>query len=353
MTQFLSGSRWTRRQALWLLAGAAGGLGLHACNQSAKTASNASAADSPANLIPAAFGVTTWIGNSALYIAQEKKFFREAGLDLTVRTYGTVAEGFPAFSAGQLQGVLPVTSEAVSLAAKGVDCRIVMVADTSAGADVILARNSITDIADFKGKRVAVQKGGVGHFFLLQVLAEAGLSEKDVTIVDVIPDAAASAYQAGDIEIAYSYSPLVEKVNAVQKDGRIIYDSSKMPTAIADSYAFSTQFIQTHPQAVQAFVNSVFKGLDLLRTNPDEALPIVAERLKVKPEELATQLKGLRLPDLQTNIDMLSNPQSELYLPKPMNAMAKFLQGQKQIKTAPDMAKYVDPQFVKALQSKA
>jgi NitT/TauT family transport system substrate-binding protein len=339
--------RWTRRQALWLLAGAASSVGLHACTQS-KTASS-STESSP---IPAALGITTWIGNSALYVAQEKKFFQEAGLNLDIKTFSTVAEGFPAFSAGQLQGVSPVTSETVSLAAKGVDYRIVAVMDTSSGADAILARNSVTDIADFKGKRIAVQKGGVGHFFLLQILTEAGLSEKDVTLVDTTPEAAAAAYQAGNIEIAYSYSPFVEKVNAVQKDGRVIYDSSKMPTAIADVYTFSTKFIEAHPETVQAFVGGVFKGLDLLKTNPDEALAIAAKPLNLKPEELKAQLKGIQLPDLQTNVDMLSNPQSELYLLKPINSLVKFLQSQKQIDTTPDMSKYIDPQFVKALSAK-
>ncbi|NJN86006.1 MAG: ABC transporter substrate-binding protein [Leptolyngbyaceae cyanobacterium SL_7_1] len=332
--------RWTRRQALWLFAGAIGTVGINACTRSTSDSSPVSAA----------LGITTWIGNTALYIAKEKGFFEEAGLNLDVKTFSTVAEGFPAFTAGQLQAVTPVTSEAVSLAAKGIDYRIVAVLDTSVGADGILAQGNIQSIADFRGKQVAVQEGGVGHFFLLQILAEAGLSADDIEIVNTTPDAAAAAYEAGNIDIAYSYSPFMEKANAAQPDGQIIYDSSKMPTAIADVVAFRTDFVEANPQAIEGFVSGLFKALDFLKTNEAEGLAIAAQPLNVTPEELADQLKGVQLPDLETNLAMLGNPQSDLYLLQPMTALATFLTEQGQIDTPPDLTSVLDPQFLKQLK---
>ncbi|MBE9178860.1 aliphatic sulfonate ABC transporter substrate-binding protein [Oculatella sp. LEGE 06141] len=345
MSYFPSHHRWTRRQALWFMAGAVGTAGLHACSKLPQSSS----ATNSTNLTPATIAVTSWIGNTALYIAEEKNFFRDEGLNLTVRTFGTVAESFPAFSVGQLQAVAPVTSEVVALAAQGTDYRIVAVMDTSSGADAILAQGSISSIEDFKGKRIAVQRGGVGHFFLLQILAEVGMREQDVTIVDTTPEAGAAAFEAGNVEIAYSYPPYIDSALAVQKNGRIIYDSSKMPTAIADVYAFSTDFIQTHPEAVQGFVRSIFSALDFLQSNEGEALAIAAKRLEMTPQDLATQLEGVNLPDLATNQEMLGNPESDLYLLKPLTALAEFLQDQNQIETLPDLSNLIDPQFVMAL----
>ena len=157
--------------------------------------------------------------------------------------------------------------------------------------------------------------------------------------MNTTPDAAAAAYQIGNVEIAYSYSPFLERANAAQKDGRITYDSSKMPTAIADVYIFSTKFIEANPKAVEAFVGGILKGLDFLKANPNEGLAIAAKRLNVKPEELAAQLKGINLPNAQINTEMLSNPQSELYPLKPMSALAKFLKDQKQIQSIPELSK--------------
>lgn len=344
MNNFLFNPRCSRRQALWFITGAVSSIGLNACNSLSQSPSNAFTLNPTSTEI----GVTPWIGNAPLYIAQEKGFFREAGLQLVARKFDDITDSFESFLAAQLQMVTPVISEAISLVSK-VDYRIILVMDTSAGADALLARSSIKSIADFKGKRVAVPKGGVSHFFLLQVLAEAGLREKDIRIVDVDAETAANAYAAGSVEIACTYSPFLEKANETQRDGRIIYDSSKMPTAIADVYACNAEFMNTNPQAVEGFVRSIFKALNFLKTNRDEALEIAAKPLDLQPEELADQLRGIHLPGLQTNIEMLSDPQSELYLLKSMTALAEFLKTQNQIETVPNLSEILEPRFVMAL----
>lgn len=343
-------NRWTRRQALWMLTGAIAGVGVHACAKPPESSNSLKASPAASGPMKASMAITTWIGNTPLYVAQEKGFFKDLGLDLEIKVFDTVAQSFPAFTAGQLDGAAPVTSEAVTLASRGVDFRIVTVEDTSLGADVVMARNSIGSIQDFKGKKIAVELGGIGHFFVLQVLAEAGLSEKDVTLVNTPPDAAAAAFQTGSIEIAYSYSPFSDKAIAAQKDGRVIYSSKQMPTAIADIYLFSTKFIEANPKAVAAFVEGNFKGLDFLKTNRQEGLAIAAKKLKITPDELDKQLQGIQMPDLKANIDMLGNPGSAAYLLKPMTQLAEFLKAQGKIQSAPDLSKFLDPQFVKAVK---
>ncbi len=160
---------------------------------------------------------------------------------------------------------------------------------------------------------------------------------------------AASAYQSGDIDIAYTYSPYLEKANAAQPDGRIIYDTSKKPTAIIDINIVSTEFAQDYPDAVQAFVKGIFKAQEFLKTNPSEAYAIVAEPLGIQPEEVGEQLKGVQLPDLATQVEMINDSQSELYLLNALSAMAEFLNEQEQIETVPDMSRFIDPEFLTAL----
>ncbi|WP_416671808.1 ABC transporter substrate-binding protein [Egbenema bharatensis] len=347
---------WTRRQALYFLAGAVGTVTLNACTQNARTSSganstsNPSGDENPSNLISAAIGVNPWIGQAPLHIAYEKGFFREAGLDLDVKNFGTNLEMIPAFSAGQLQGISAMpSSEAILMAANGTDYRVIGVMDLSAGGDAILARNSIGDIQDFKGKQVAVQEGGLGHFFVLQVLKEAGLSAEDISILNAGPDVAAAAYQSGSVDIAFTYSPYLEQANAEQPDGRIIYDTSKMPTAIIDLNLVSADFAQAHPEAVQAFLDGIFKAQEFLETNPDEAYAIVSRPLGIQPEEVGEQLQGVKLPDLQAHLEMMTNPQSEFYLLNALSEMAEFLQAQGQIDTIPDLSRLVDAQFLSNL----
>lgn len=336
---------WTRRQAIWLMTGLTSSLALHACAQQQQTSSAQTASNK------ATSGSTLWIGYTPLYIAIEKGFFREEGLNLDYKDFSSGTDANAAFGAGRLDGLSNVTSEIVTMAARGIDYRIVMAADNSLGGDGILARNSVADIKDFKGKEIAAEVGSVSHFFLLQVLKEAGLSENDVKITNVTPDAAAAAYQAGKTEIAVTYSPFLQKANQAQKDGRIIYDTSKMPTAVVDVYLFNTKFVEANPTATKAFVQGILKGIDFLETNREEALAIAGKRLQLKSEEVEEQLKGVRLIDLPTNLKMISDSQSDIYLLKHMNELANFLVEQKQIPKAVDMSELLDPQFLKEVQA--
>ena len=337
----------TRRQALRFAGGAIATVGLHACSKAAEPSATSSASNAVSSIT---MGTTPWIGNAPLHIGLEKGFFKDLGLDLKLQMFETVATGFPAFLSGKLEGLAPVSSEAVALASKGSDFKIVLVEDTSIGADVIMARNEIGSVKDFKGKKIGAEIGGIGHFFVLQVLAQAGLSEKDVTIVNTTPDAAAAAFQKGSLEIAYSYSPYSDQALKAQSDGRVIYSSKQMPTAIADLYIFPTAFIQSNPKAVAAFVEGHFKGVEFLKTNPQEGLAIAAKPLNLKPEELEQQLKGIQIPDIAANIEMLGNPNSDVSMLKPLNYLASFLKTQGKVPDVPDMAKLLDPQFVKALK---
>ena len=346
MSKPIKAQVWTRRQALWMITGLTGSLALHACTQSS---TNSATGTGTQETTSATTGSTLWIGYTPLYIALEKGFFQEGDLDLDYKVFSGSSEADAAFAAGRLDGENSVTSEAVALASRGQNYRIIMVADTSLGGDGILARNSIKDIADFKGKKVAVDQGGVSHFFLLQVLEEAGLGANDVELINMTPDAAAAAYQSNKADIAVSYAPFLQKANQAQPDGRVIYDTSKMPTAIVDVYLFSPEFVEQNPQAAQAFVNGILKGIEFLDTNTEEALAIAGQKLGLSPEEVAQELKGVDLTSLEKNVQMLAQPDSDLYLVPHMNSLGEFLVSQGQIPEVPaDIPQLLEPQFVQS-----
>lgn len=334
-------NQWNRRQTLWMLTGVAGSLVLHAC-----TPGNPSSEGTTT-----AIGLNPWVGSTPLYIAQEKGFFQKRGLNLDVKLFSGTSDANSAFMSGRLDSWSPVTSEAVAIAAKGSEFRIVLVQDTSVGADGILARNQIKNLAEFKGKKIAVEEDSVSHFFLLQVLQTVGLGANDFTLVNAPPDAAAAAYQSGQIDIAVTYSPYLAKANQAQSDGRIIYDSSKMPSAIADLYVFSPQFIEDNPQIVDAFIRGVLEGLEFFQNNREEGVAIAARAIDITPEELANDLQGIQLPDLAKNLEILTERQSDMSLLKSMESLAKFLKDRKQIEKIPDLAKLIEPKFLQAMRS--
>ncbi len=287
MVKSASNLFWSRRQVLRFLATTAGVIALNSCrsnNWGQKTTSEGK------KITSIKTGSSIWIGLTPVFIAQEKGFFQDLGIEVNHRPFSTSVDAMTAFLAGQLDGFASASSEGVVAATKSQDFSIVLIQDNSLGGDGILARNHIKSIADFKGKKIAVEKGTVGHFFLLQVLKEAGLTIKDITQINAGPAEAAAAYLAGNVDIAVTYAPFMERANKGQSDGRIIYDSSQMPTAIIDFYQFSNKLIEENPAAVQAFVNGIFMGLKFLEQNREEGLAIAAKRLEVTPEQLASDI---------------------------------------------------------------
>lgn len=332
-----------RRHALQLLAGMTGAVVLNACT----SASSDSEGTTPS--MSMSLGSIPWVGQVPLYIAQEKGFYTEAGLDFKLRLFGAGGEYMSAFLSNQLDGVSPVSSEAILMKSQGKDFKIVLVQDSSLGGDGILAKNSITSIQDFKGQKVAVDTSGVSYFFLLQVLKEAGLSKDDITAINTDPTAAAAAFQSNNVDIAVTYAPYLQQAADAVAEGRIIYDSSQMPTAITDLYLFDTAYVESNPQAVQAFVNATMKGLQFLQDNPEEGIAIGAAELEMEPEDLASDLEGFKLPDQATNLKMLAQADSDLYLGDTLEELADFLLAEGQIESKPDdIATLLDPQFIEA-----
>ncbi len=333
-----------RRQALQLIAGATGAAILHAC----RPASNSST-DSSASSMSLSMGTLAWVGQVPIYIAQEKGFYTEEGLEFDLKIFGSTGDYNSAFLSNQLDSISPVSSEAVLLKSRGKDFKIVLVQDNSVGGDGILARNSIASIADFKGKKVAVDTSGVSYFFLLQVLKEAGLTKDDITAINTEASAAAAAFQSNNVDIAVTYAPYLKQAADAVKDGRIIYDSARMPTAISDLYLFDTAYIEANPKAVQAFVNGTMKGLKFLQDNPDEGIAIGAAGLDMEVADLSADLKGVKLPDKAANLQMLAQPDSDLYLAKALEELADFLLAEGQIESKPEnLAALLDPRFIQA-----
>lgn len=319
----------------------------HASAALAATALSATTSRS-ASLPSLALGMGTWVGYCPVYIAIAKGFYEEAGVALELTTFSG-NDAAPAFAAGRIDMTSTAGSSALTLVANGVAFKNFLIPDFSVGADGILARNSVKDVADFKGKRIAVELVAVSHFLLLQVLDKAGLKEEDVTLINLAPDVAAAAYKAGEVDIAVTYAPYLGQVNKEVPDGRIIFDTSAMPTAIVDYYQVRDDVLAAKPEAVRAFVKGTFKGLEFLQSHAAEALAICAKAMSVPADSVAADLKGVHLPSAEENVAAMTDPESPYYVIDKMRALADFLREKGQIGEVPDLTRFYDASLVKAV----
>ncbi|MBV9469532.1 MAG: ABC transporter substrate-binding protein, partial [Abitibacteriaceae bacterium] len=129
------------------------------------------AADKPSGK-PFRVAYNQWIGLVGVFIAKDKGYFKDAGLDVDFKQFSGPADGVPPLIAGQLDAALTTADTPILLGKRAGDNSLsnVYITDTSNGADGIVAQKGIASIKDLKGKTVAATKGQVNEFLLLKGL---------------------------------------------------------------------------------------------------------------------------------------------------------------------------------------
>jgi sulfonate transport system substrate-binding protein len=108
----------------------------------------------------------------------------------------------------------------VFAASGGEAVEIVGARDTPTGdqdALVVPKGSSITSVQQLRGKRIAYGSGSSANYDLLTVLNKAGLTTKDVTMVDLQPAEALAAFTSGSVDAWDIWPPYVQQV--VAQDG--------------------------------------------------------------------------------------------------------------------------------------
>ena len=216
-----------------------------------------------------------WVGYGPLFIAKEKGFFKEEKVDVELVNIEDPKEGFFAMAAGRLDGVVSTIDTMVLYLKKGNEYQYVLALDDSAGGDGIVARKEIQSIKDLKGKKVAVNEGSVSQFFLNVLLKEAGMSQKDLDVVNMKQGDAGAAFVAEKVDAAVTWEPWLSKGKAAPH-GHILVDSSKTPGLITDVLIFPRAVIQKRAKEIQGVVNAWNKAVAFWEKNPQEGNEIMA-----------------------------------------------------------------------------
>ena len=126
---------------------------------------------SAADLKPYKVGFNAWIGSIAFFVADQKGFFKEAGLDVQTKSFSAPGDGLPPLLTGDLDAALSTADSVLTVVDKAPgQIRIVYLTDTSAGADAILAKKDISNIKQMKGRKVAATLGQCNQLLLEKAL---------------------------------------------------------------------------------------------------------------------------------------------------------------------------------------
>lgn len=208
-----------------------------------------------------------------------------------------------AFASNQLDAISVTNGDNLVNAAGGSEGIIILVNDYSAGNDQIIAKPSVTSIADLKGKSIGVEKGLVDHLLLNSALADNGLTEADVTLVNATTNELPQVFTNDSIDAVSIWQPNANQALKNVPSAKAIYTSADKPGLIYDTLAVSPASLSEHKAEYAKIVQVWGKVVNYINdpATRDDAISIMSSRANVPADQYSAFLNGTKLMSLEDN----------------------------------------------------
>jgi NitT/TauT family transport system substrate-binding protein len=246
-------------------------------------------------------GTVVWIGYGPYYVAEALDLYKKSGMKVELQVFTDPALIPPAIESGAVAGGMVTYDQVIGVVAKGSTQRVVAPIDYSNGGDAIVATKDVTKVSQFKGKKVGFNPLSPSDFLLSYALQVNKLTEKDVQVVNMTPEAVPAALASSGVNIGVTYEPSVSQIISME-DGKkfhVVFSSKDAPGLITDVLVFKKEYIKSNPKVVQALIQGYIDGLEYMKKNPDDAYKHIGKFLGISAAEVKEQLAGVY--NLQAN----------------------------------------------------
>lgn len=259
----------------------------------------------PAHAETIKIGLQPWLGYGPLWVAEQKGFFEQNGVDVELINFTWDQDVAAALASGNIQVISAATNTVILNINNGVDLKGFMVMDGSTTADAILAGNNIASIPELKGKKVAYEIGSTSDLLINYALNSNGLTIADVEAVPIAAADAGLALIAGRVHVAVTYEPYISAALAQGPDFKVLYTAGEKPGLISDVLAAETGFISENQEELIGIIKAWDQAVTFLRDNPEEGGQIIADAVGSPIEEFNTAFSGVHLYDISENAETL------------------------------------------------
>lgn len=294
---------------------AATGLALSGCASSNEPSNEGSGAK---GLQTVNVGIVQLSIFAPIYIADAKGYFKDEGIKLNLQNVKSGQDAIPLASSGKLDVVAAGFSAGLfSAVDTGLDIKVVGSMGVSDDSDepasaLIVSKKAhdngtITSVKDLKGKRIGALGGGgaTSAFYVSMALKEAGLSNKDVTFVQLSSPDIPTAIKNGSIDGAFVSAPFWS--NAVD-DGTAVKLWQTPPGTSGTGVIYGGKFVNS--KLAQPFFNAMVRASADLQGDKkysDENMKIIAKATDQTVESLKAVPLYSWLPNLAPLPDQLAD----------------------------------------------
>lgn len=225
------------------------------------------------------------------YVAQEKGFFDQAGLDVTI-TPGTGSVDVLKLVAGGRAdfGIADFTATTITMAKEKLPTTVVAaVQQRSLAAIVALEGKGITKPADLAGKQIGDQPGSTNQLMFPVYAKAAGIDPAAVKFVPAAPPALPQLLAAGQVDAIGQFvvgAPLIEAAAQGHKAVVLPY-GDLVPDLYGNAVVTSKELAARDPELVRRFTSALLKGLQYSIEHPDELGQILKKHQPTQDAKVA------------------------------------------------------------------
>lgn len=242
---------------------------------------------------PLKLAYSDWPGYTVLEIAKQKGWFKEAGLEVEL-VWFEYLPSIDAFSAGKVDGVMVVATDAMVTGANGGKSKIIALADYSEGSDMIVGVPGINSIKDLKGKKIGLEVSLVEHMLLLQALKDNGMTQSDVELVNTATDKTPQTLASGQVSAIGAWYPISGQALKQVPGSKRLYTSADAKGLIYDVIAVGPTSFAQHKDEWTKITAIYYKCVDYLKDpkTQDDAVKIMAAKAGADPADYAKNIPG-------------------------------------------------------------
>ena len=159
----------------------------------------------------------------------------------------------------------------------------------TAEALVVPKDSPIKNVAELKGRKIAVAKGSNANYLLIKLIEKAGLKFSDVSVVYLAPADARAAFESGRVDAWSIWDPFLAAAEK-QLGARVLADG-RGAVANHQFYLAARGFAEKHPEIVRILLDEIAKIDQWGKQNPKEVARFIAPLIGIELPvvELAAQ----------------------------------------------------------------
>ena len=242
---------------------------------------------------PLKIGYSDWLGYTVLEVAKQKDWFKEAGVEVEMVWFDYLPS-LDAFSAGKIDGVCVVATDALVNGANGAKSKIIALLDYSDGQDMIIGKPGVNSIKDLKGMSVGLELTLVEHLLLLKALEANGMKQSDIKLVNTPTNETPQALASGKLGAVGAWYPVSGQALKAVAGSKPLFTSAEAKGLIYDVLAVNPTSYAKRKDDWAKVVGVYYKCVDFVldKKTRKEAAKIMAAKVGADEDEYLKALPG-------------------------------------------------------------